>query len=135
MTSRATVQARAESDDTQEQGGDSPQVTVVMETSSTDARGDDASVQPSDAAPSRTIVLAGEAMRRISEAAWAAEASEQALLASRDPLQDNPQAQKLEQELQQELQQELRQEQSIEAEASQKSQKSQTGPKSQSGEH
>ena len=131
----ATVQARAESDDTQEQGGDSPQVTVVMETSSTDARGDDASVQPSDAAPSRTIVLAGEAMRRISEAAWAAEASEQALLASRDPLQDNPQAQKLEQEQQQELQQELRHEQSTEAETSQKSEKSQAGPKSQSGEH
>ena len=56
-----------------------------------------------DTGSTRTVMLAGEAMRRISEAAWAAQASEQAVLDSNDPLQDNPEAEQLQQVLQTEL--------------------------------
>ena len=92
----ATVQTRSD------EGQGTSKVAVVLETSTTDAYGEELP-DSAGAASSRTVVLAGAAMRRISEAAWAAEAREQAVLASRDPLQDNLQAEQLEQELQNEL--------------------------------
>ena len=92
----ATVQTRSD------EGQGTSKVAVVLETSTTDAYGEELP-DSAGAASSRTVMLAGAAMRRISEAAWAAEAREQAVLASRDPLQDNLQAEQLEQELQNEL--------------------------------
>ena len=81
-----------------------PRARIIVETSATDAYGDEpVGRQSADAAQTRTLLLAGEAMRRISEAAWAAEASEQAVLASKDPLQDNPQAEQLAEQLARQL--------------------------------
>ena len=99
----ATVQTRSD------EGQGTSKVAVVLETSTTDAYGEELP-DSAGAASSRTVMLAGAAMRRISEAAWAAEAREQAVLASRDPLQDNLQAEQLEQELQNELDKEAQSE-------------------------
>ena len=59
--------------------------------------------QPASAIPPCTLVIEGEQARSLSVAAQAAESREQAVLASRDPLQDNRQALELEAELEQEL--------------------------------
>ena len=110
----ATVQANAgdvaANEQTHEQTRDQiqeqaePRARIIVETSATDAYGDEpVGRQSADAAQTRTLLLAGEAMRRISEAAWAAEASEQAVLASKDPLQDNPQAEQLAEQLARQL--------------------------------
>ena len=102
--STTTVQASAEvtgadSRASNSTGDAAPQVTVIVKTSADDS---------ADVSSTRTVMLAGEAMRRISEAAWAAQASEQAVLASKDPLQDNPEAEQFEQVLQSELDKEPR---------------------------
>ena len=102
--STTTVQASAEvagadGRASRSPGDAAPQVTVIVKTSADDS---------ADESSTRKVMLAGEAMRRISEAAWAAQASEQAVLASKDPLQDNPEAEKFEQVLQSELDKEPR---------------------------
>ena len=79
-------------------------VTVVVQTAETDAYGDvEEGQQPASAIPTRTLVIEGEQARSLSVAAQAAESREQAVLASRDPLQDNRQALALESELEQQL--------------------------------
>lgn len=79
-------------------------VTVVVQTAETDAYGDvEEGQQPASAIPPRTLVIEGEQARSLAVAAQAAESREQAVLGSRDPLQDNRQALELEAELEQEL--------------------------------
>ena len=79
-------------------------VTVVVQPAETDARGDvKEGKQTPSSSPVQTIVIEGEQAQQLSAAAQAAEAGEQAVLASRDPLQDNPQALALEEALERKI--------------------------------
>ncbi|MEN2429976.1 MFS transporter [Comamonas sp. F1-6] len=78
--------------------------TVVVQPTATDAYGDvEEGARTESASPARTVVIEGSEARRLAAAAQAAETREQAVLASRDPLQDNAQALELEAELEQEI--------------------------------
>jgi hypothetical protein len=65
-------------------------------------------VRTSPASPARTVVIEGAQATHLAAAAQAAETREQAVLASRDPLQDNAQALELEAELEQEIDKNVR---------------------------
>ena len=79
-------------------------VTVVVQPTETDASGDvEEGQQTPCASPVQTVVIEGEQAQELSAAAQAAEAGEQAVLASRDPLQDNPQALALEEALERKI--------------------------------
>ena len=79
-------------------------VTVVVQPTETDARGDvEEGQQTPSASPVQMVVIEGEQAQQLSAAAQAAEAGEQAVLASRDPLQDNPQALALEEALERKI--------------------------------
>ena len=82
----------------------SQRVTVVVQPTATDAYGDvEEGAQAGPASPARTVVIEGAQATHLAAAAQAAETREQAVLASRDPLQDNAQALELEAELEQEI--------------------------------
>lgn len=72
-------------------------VTVVIDDSATDARGE-AIAQP-DGQNWRTLVIAGQQAQQLARSVQAARDREAAVLASNDPLQDNEQALQLEAEL------------------------------------
>ena len=79
-------------------------MTVVVQPTETDASGDvEEGQQTPSASPVQMVVIEGEQAQQLSAAAQAAEAGEQAVLASRDPLQDNPQALALEEALERKI--------------------------------
>jgi MFS family permease len=99
-----TVAAEPSTSDQPEQEHEKERVTVVVQSSDTDAYGDvEEGAESVASGVRRTVVIEGAKARDLSAAAKAAEAREQSVLASRDPLQDNPQALALEAELEQEL--------------------------------
>lgn len=105
-----TVAAEPSASGQPEQEHEKERVTVVVQSGQTDAYGDVEEGSQSDAAGARrTVVIEGAKARDLSAAAKAAEAQEQSVLASRDPLQDNPQALELEAELEQELEKKAQQ--------------------------
>jgi MFS family permease len=105
-----TVAAEPSTSDQPEQEHEKERVTVVVQSSDTDAYGDvEEGAESAASGVRRTVVIEGAKARDLSAAAKAAEAREQSVLASRDPLQDNPQALALEAELEQELEKNARQ--------------------------
>ncbi|MEG2817641.1 MAG: MFS transporter [Comamonas sp.] len=89
LSSQAADRSQSAVNEAQPQAaaGGQPRFTVVVEESQTDARGDDLAGYAQ--VPGQTLVIEGEQALELSQAAQAAQLQEAAVLASRDPLQDN----------------------------------------------